>query len=86
MKGHIKNKVDYAPFKKALLELGRVLLLAVIPVMVVSIDAKTGSIAPNWQVMYATALIAGLRFADKLLHEYGKATKDAKLTLGLTRF
>ena len=82
----MKKKVDYKPFKDALLELCRVILLAIIPVAVASIDVKTGALAFNWQVMYAVAMLAGLRFADKLLHKYGKATNDPTMAKGLTRF
>lgn len=81
-----KKKVDWAPFKKALLEFGRVIALAVLPVLITFVDPKTGTVAINWAVVYATGLLAGLRFADKLMHEYGKTTKDSVLTLGLTRF
>lgn len=66
----------------ALKELLRVILLAVIPVLITSVE--DGSL--NWKVVGTVAILAALRFADKLLHEYGKETKKDVLIKGITRF
>jgi|GEM_PF-3546764 len=63
-------------------ELLRVVLLAVVPVLITGVE--NGSVDP--MVLATVALLAGLRFIDKLLHEAGKETKNDSLKKGLTRF
>lgn len=77
--------------KKALLEAGRVLVLAIIPVAIPMIQEW----AIDWKVLAIVAAITLLRFIDKYMHEVGKAKEEAgtktnpvvsSLTTGLTRF
>ncbi len=63
-------------------ELLRVVVIAVIPVLIMSLDS--GEI--NLKVIGITAAIAALKFIDKVLHEVGKELDNANLTKGLTRF
>ena len=69
------------PLKKALLELGRVVVLAAIPVTLAYLE-----ILPyEW----AAIITAALKVLDKYLHEVGKSDVDGKgsaLVTGLTRF
>jgi hypothetical protein len=69
--------------KEALKELGRVVLMAVIPFVIVAVE--NGSI--DYKAVGIVAALAALRFIDKYLHEVGKAKEEGSvLTLGLTRF
>ena len=56
----------------------RVLVLALIPFGLVYF----GSLSYEW----AAIIVLVLRFADKMLHELGKANEDKDLIKGLTRF
>lgn len=67
---------------EAVKELLRVIVLAAIPLLIDGLIAD----AINWRIIGITAAIAGLRFIDKLLHEYGKETENEQLTKGLTQF
>lgn len=67
---------------EAVKELLRVVLIAVIPIAVESLSA--GEL--NLRLVAVTGAIAGLRFLDKLLHEYGKDHDNKTLKGGLTRF
>lgn len=69
--------------KEALKELLRVVLLAVVPVIIVSLE-NGGEINPK--AVAVVALLAALRFVDKFLHEYGKDNDSKTLEGGLTRF
>lgn len=69
-------------YKKALIEGLRVIALAVIPLLVVAI--QTGNF--DLKLIIIAAAIAGLRFVDKLLHEYGKENEIPSMITGLTRF
>lgn len=73
---------DVQPVIEALKELGRVALIAVIPIL---IDGLSKS-ELNWNLVFASAMIASLRALDKLLHLEGKANGSDLLTGGLTRF
>ena len=68
--------------KEATLELLRVVVLAVIPVAISSIESG----AIDWKVIATVGAVAGLRFVDKLLHQYGKDIGDQRLIKGVTRF
>lgn len=72
--------------KQSLLELVRVVVLAIIPVLMTGIDVETGRIAIDVQVLVAVGLLAALRFADKLVHSLGKEYGSYQLTKGITRF
>jgi len=56
---------------EGLKEAARGVVLAVLPVILLGIDAQTGTFSIQWQLVAATGLIAILRFIDKLLHEEG---------------
>jgi hypothetical protein len=70
----------------ALKELGRVVLLAVIPLLVSSLE--NGWV--DWRAIAVVAGLAALRFVDKYLHEVGKERStpksESRLLKGLTRF
>lgn len=73
--------------KEALKELGRVVVLAVIPVLIASLE----NWEIDWKVVAVVGGIAALRFIDKYLHQLGLqkesgSGEESKLTLGLTRF
>lgn len=68
--------------RKAVLEAMRVMVLAAIPVL---IDGLSSGLI-DWRLVGVTVAVAGLRFLDKLLHEYGKEAGDDRLVKGLTRF
>ena len=70
------------PIVEALKELLRVVLLATIPVIVTSVESG----AVDAKIIATVALLAGLRFVDKWLHEKGKEEGDKNLVKGLTRF
>lgn len=72
---------------KSLLEFGRIIVIAVIPVALSSIEQGTIDL----KAIAIAAVIAGLKAIDRLLHEIGKQTEEetgesSKLTTGLTRF
>ena len=67
---------------EAVKEFFRVMLLAVIPVVIQML--QDGQIC--WKTVGIIALIAGLKFIDKMLHELGKDKDSKKLVKGLTRF
>lgn len=67
---------------EAFKEMMRVVLLAVIPLLIDNL----GSGEFNWRLIWVTAAIAGLRFVDSMLHEYGKRVGSTTLSKGLTRF
>ena len=56
----------------------RLLVLAIIPTLI----AMVAELPYQWVVF----VVFGLRFLDKLLHEFGKETGDATLTKGITQF
>lgn len=60
----------------------RIMVLAVVPIMITGIQNSELS----WQLIGVTALIAALKFVDKLLHEIGKREGNRKKILGLTQF
>lgn len=67
---------------EALKEFFRVVVLAIIPVAIVQIEGN----AFDYKALLLVALIAGLRFIDKYLHEIGKVKADPRLINGLTQF
>lgn len=71
-----------SPVVEGLKEIGRVVVLAVIPVAIPMIQMW----AIDWKLLATVAVIALLRGADKMLHELGKEEKDENLIRGLTRF
>jgi hypothetical protein len=70
------------PVIEALKELARVAILACIPIL---IDGLTqGKI--SWTLVAASAMVAGLKALDKLLHLEGKESGSDTLTRGITQF
>jgi len=70
------------PLIDATTELLRVMVLAVIPVLITSLEKQ----AIDWRVIGVVAIIAGLRWLDKFLHKFGEANDNKVLEAGLTRF
>lgn len=70
------------PFIKSIRELGRVVLMAMVPVLIFGVE--NGVV--DWGLVGTVGLIAGLRWLDKLLHELGKENNNKVLIKGLTRF
>lgn len=70
------------PLIDATAELLRVMVLAVIPVLITSLEKNE----IDWRVIGVVALVAGLRWVDKFLHKYGEANENKVLEAGLTRF
>lgn len=70
------------PLIEALKEMGRIMVLAAIPVLIDGLSAD----GLDWRLVGITVAIAGLRFLDKWLHEVGKSEGRDTLTKGLTRF
>lgn len=70
--------MDKQALLEALKEMGRVIVLAVIPVV---IDCFAKGVI-DWKLIAVTGFIALLRFLDKFLHE----TAPAGTAGGLTRF
>lgn len=73
--------------KEALKELGRVVVLAIIPVLISSLESGV----VDWKLLVVIGAVAGLRFIDKLLHNYGILQEsgnsvESVWTKGLTRF
>jgi hypothetical protein len=73
---------DVIPWVESLKELGRVAVIACIPVLIDGVSR--GEI--NWELVVSAAVIALLRALDKLLHLEGKIEDNATLAGGLTRF
>jgi len=68
--------------KEALIEMARVIVIAIIPNLIVMLEA--GKL--DFKVLFVTGVIAFLRFIDKALHLKGVDDENESLTLGLTRF
>jgi hypothetical protein len=73
---------DVKPAIEALKELGRIAVIAMVPII---IDGLTAG-AINWTLVVSSGMIAGLRAIDKFLHLEGKIEGNDALTAGLTRF
>ena len=86
-------KISYTnvkPFVEGLKELGRIVLLGIIPILITSINLNTGEININWIIVRATAFVivltAILKGIDKDRHLTGKIEGDDAKTRGLTQF
>jgi len=77
-----KIKVLLPAIIESLKEMGRIGLLAVLPVAIEQL--QTGSV--NEKTLIVVGVVAVLKFIDKFLHERGKELENGNLTLGLTRF
>lgn len=69
-------------FQKALIEGLRVVVLAIIPLLITSLQDG----ALDVRLLLVTIAIAALRALDKYLHIVGKEEGDDILITGLTRF
>lgn len=79
------NKITYEnvkPIIEALKELGRVAVIAAIPVAIDGLSS--GEL--NLKLVLTSAIIAVLRGLDKFMHLEGKVEGNDLLTGGLTRF
>lgn len=79
---YYERKKNMEALKEALLEMARVIVLAILPVLITMIETEQ----VNWKVLFTVVVIAGLRFVDKLLHEIGSEQNNESLSKGLTRF
>jgi len=81
---------DVKPFIEGLKEIGRVVVLGIIPVILTGINTSTGEISIKWAVVLASGLAifltAILKGWDKDRHLTGKLEDDAQKTKGLTQF
>ena len=70
------------PLKEALLEAGRVVAIAILPLLIDSLN--------KWSVDWRSIIVVGgitlLRFIDRYLHIKGKLEDNDVLTKGLTQF
>lgn len=73
--------INTEALRKAGLEMLRVIVLAILPVLIAGLEQ--GFL--NFDVVIIVAVIAGLRFIDKYLHTLGKLTDNKNLIKGLTR-
>jgi len=83
--------MNTTPIIEAGKEMLRVIVLAVLPIILTGLNQTTGQINIDWKVIAVVALVAGLKFLDKWLHEKGVELKDRgnwdnSLLKGLTRF
>lgn len=76
--------MNWTPIIEAGKEMLRVVVLAVIPVLIASLES--GQLNIDWKVVAVVAALAALRFIDKALHKLGKETDNETLITGLTRF
>jgi hypothetical protein len=72
---------------KSLLEFGRIIFIAIIPVLISSLEKG----AVDLKAIAIVGVIAGLKAIDNLLHNIGKQIEEdtgekSKLITGLTRF
>lgn len=70
------------PLLDALVEGLRVVVLAIVPVLITSLEQ--GSV--DWKVIGVAGALAFLRFVDKWLYLQGKESGNAVVEGGLTRF
>ena len=69
-------------FKEAAKEAGRVVLLAILPLLISGLENQSLDLT----VVAVVGALALLRFVDKLMHEVGKEEGNEDLLKGLTRF
>lgn len=86
-------KVEYTnvkPLLEGVKQMGRVVLLGIIPIMLFGINTDTGVISINWAKVLASALSVALTAIlmgiDKDRHLTGKIEGDDTKTKGLTLF
>jgi hypothetical protein len=88
-----QNIVKYEEVKPLLegaKEMGRIVLLGVLPIVLSGINVQTGEITINWFVVRATALVilttAILKGLDKDRHLTGKLSGNKRQTKGIVGF
>jgi hypothetical protein len=69
-------------FKEALKEAGRVVLLAVLPLLISGLENNSLDL----RIVAVVGGVTLLRFVDKYMHELGKEENNEELLKGLTRF
>lgn len=57
---------------------------SIIPVILTGIDVETGEFSIKWMVVIAVAVVSVITTIDGIMHEWGKVTKNATLTDGLS--
>lgn len=67
---------------KALQELGRLALIAVLPLLITML----GDGVIDWEALGVVAMVAILKGLDQLVHKYGQETKSGSLEKGIVRF
>lgn len=70
------------PLVEALKESGRVVLIAIIPLLIDGLTSNT----LDWRAIGVVGAVTLLRAIDKYLHLLGKIEDNSALTGGLTRF
>ena len=71
-----------SPLLEGIKEFFRVVLLAILPVAVASVESGQA----DWKLIWTVGAIAGLRFIDKVLHIMGKEQDNSLMKRGLTLF
>lgn len=72
--------------KEAAKEAGRLIVMAIIPVILMGINLQARTVEIDWFLVQFTAVVTLLRFVDSLLHEMGKERGSKLMEGGLTRF
>ncbi len=70
------------PLKEALKEVGRLVLLAIIPLLIIQLESGMF----DYKSILVVIIVTILRFIDKYIHEIGKDRGQESLIKGLTRF
>ena len=68
--------------KEAIKEFGRIVVLAVVPVLIAGLEGS----GVSFKTVAIVGALALLRAIDRYLHKVGKEKGSDKLSLGLTRF
>ena len=50
-------------------ELGRVIVIAILPILMASINTQTGEVNINMQILLAALIIAALKAVDRYVHK-----------------
>lgn len=68
------------PIIESLKDAGRIVVLAIVPILIADLSNGNGI---NWQVIAVTAAIAGLKFIDSMMHETAKEEPKALRNEGM---
>jgi hypothetical protein len=77
-----KQKATIKALTESLKELGRIFLIATVPLLIDAIEKNRF----DWRFIVGAGIVAVLKSIDKFIHIYGEETKNDSLELGLTRF